>query len=159
MSVELRPESGRLLEGWGLSFWIKIRARRPFSKHLIWFSSFSDEEAHTEEVTCSAMQLMGGKLRQALISSVLYLIIVLKMRNGIKFSSLPEVGVCLTVSSALQLRAVMKATFVHQYQTWCLPHLWCVNLSETSILKNCGAPKNLLAWIATRKKWIGKTFF
>ena len=46
--------------------WIKIRARRPFSKHLIWFSSFSDEEAHTEEVTCSKMQLMGGKTKASL---------------------------------------------------------------------------------------------
>ena len=59
-------ESERLL-WWYLSFGSKLELEGILAnKHLIWFSSFSDEEAHTEEVTCSTMQLMGGKTKASL---------------------------------------------------------------------------------------------
>ena len=115
-------ESGRLL-WWYLSFGSKLELEGLLANTWFGFLLFQMRKPTQRKWLAQKCSSWVEKLRQALISSAVYIIIVLKMRNGINFSGLLEVGVCLIVSSALQLRAVMKATFVHQYQTWCLPCL------------------------------------
>lgn len=114
MSVEWveTSESGRLLWRY-LSSGSKLELEGLLANTWFGFLLFQMRKPTQKKWLAQQCSSWVEKLRQALISSVLYLIIVLKMRNGIKFSSLLEVGVCLTVSSALQLKAVMKATFVH----------------------------------------------
>ena len=115
-------ESERLL-WWYLSFGSKLELEGILANTWFGFLLFQMRKPTQRKWLAQQCSSWVEKQRQALISSILYIIIVLKMRNGINFSGLLEVGVCLTVSSALQLRAVMKATFEPQYQMWCLPCL------------------------------------